>query len=245
MLRPLCTCVFMIAGCSSVPPNSPSIETDAPVAQTALPENAAAMPLTALAVQRALDRFETIVNRVKPVAEQSCRNRAPKLNCQFTILLDTRLNQPPNAFQTLEKDDQPVIVFTLSMLLSAQNDDELAFILGHESAHHIQGHLLKKQQNALAGALLFGKITSLAGGPPITVRTAQDIGTFMGGRTYSKKFELQADALGTQITHAAGYDPVRGATFFRRISDPGNAFFGTHPPNQKRIEMVRNVAARL
>ena len=186
MLRPLCTCVFMIAGCSSVPPNSPSIETDAPVAQTALPESAAALPLTALAVQRALDRFETIVNRVKPVAEQSCRNRAPKLNCQFTILLDTRLNQPPNAFQTLEKDDQPVIVFTLSMLLSAQNDDELAFILGHESAHHIQGHLLKKQQNSLAGALLFGRLTSLAGGPPITVRTAQDIGTFMGGRTYSK-----------------------------------------------------------
>jgi predicted Zn-dependent protease len=103
----------------------------------------------------------------------------------------------------------------------------------------------EKQQNALAGALLFGRLTSLAGGPPITFRTAQDIGTVMGGRTYWEKFELQADALGIQITHAADYDPVRGAAFFSRISDPGTAFLGTHPPNQKRIETVGGVVARL
>ena len=67
----------------------------------------------------------------------------------------------------------------------------------------------------------------------------------MGGRTYWKKFELQTDALGIQITHAADYDLLRGAAFFSRISDPGNAFPGTHPPNQKRIETVVGVVARL
>jgi predicted Zn-dependent protease len=67
----------------------------------------------------------------------------------------------------------------------------------------------------------------------------------MGGCTYWKKFELQADALGIQITHAAVYDPVRGAAFFSSISDPGNAFLGTHPPNQKRIETVGGVVAKL
>ena len=72
----------------------------------------------------------------------------------------------------------------------------------------------EKQQNALAGALLFGRVNSLTGGPPITFRTAQNIGKVMGGRTYWKKFELQAAALGIQITHAAQYDPVRGAAFF-------------------------------
>jgi hypothetical protein len=50
-----------------------------------------------------------------------------------------RPDQPLNAFQTLYKVDQPVIVFTLSMLLSARDDNELAFILGRESTHHIQG----------------------------------------------------------------------------------------------------------
>ena len=67
----------------------------------------------------------------------------------------------------------------------------------------------------------------------------------MGGRTYWKKFELQTDALGIQITYAADYDPLRGAAFFSRISDPGNAFPGKHPPNQKRIETVSGVVARL
>ena len=130
-------------------PNSPTRETGDAVAQTALPGTAAAQSLTPQTVQQALDRFATTVNRLKPVAEQSCRNRAPKLNCRFKILLDTRPGQPPNAFQTLDKDNQPVIVFTLSMLLSAQNDDELAFILGLESAHHIQGHLLKNSKMRL------------------------------------------------------------------------------------------------
>ena len=103
----------------------------------------------------------------------------------------------------------------------------------------------EKPQNALAEALLFGRLTSLAGGQPITFRTAQDVGTVMGGRTYWEKFELQTDALGIQITHATDYDPLRGAAFFSRISVPGNAFPGTHPPNQKRIETVVGVIARL
>ena len=96
----------------------------------------------------------------------------------------------------------------------------------------------EKQQNALAEALLFGRLTSLAGGPPITFRTAQDVGTVMGGRTYWEKFELQTDALGIQITHATDYDPLRGAAFFSRISDPGNAFPGTDFP--ERIHPTRN-----
>ena len=67
----------------------------------------------------------------------------------------------------------------------------------------------------------------------------------MGGRTYWKKFELQTDALGIQITHAADYDLLRGTAFFSRISGPGNAFPETHPLNQKRIETVVGVVARL
>jgi len=96
----------------------------------------------------------------------------------------------------------------------------------------------EQQQNAPAGVLLIGRLTSLAGEPPIIFRAAQDIDIVMGGRTYSEKFELQADALGIQITHAADYDPVRGAALFTRISDPGNAFPGTHFP--ERIRPTRN-----
>jgi len=62
--------------------------------------------------------------------------------------------------------------------------------------------------------------------------------------TYSKDFELEADALGTVITAQAGFDPLLGADFFFRIPDPGNSFLGTHPANADRVAIVRRTAAR-
>jgi predicted Zn-dependent protease len=67
----------------------------------------------------------------------------------------------------------------------------------------------------------------------------------LGLRSYSKTYELQADALGTLIAANAGYDPLRGVAFFTRIPDPGDAFLGTHPPNCRRIKIVREAAASL
>jgi predicted Zn-dependent protease len=72
-----------------------------------------------------------------------------------------------------------------------------------------------------------------------------DIGAGVGARSYSKNFELEADGLGTVITHRAGFNPVKGAEYFTQIPDPGNRFLGTHPPNAQRIETVRRVAAGL
>ncbi|MEL6518654.1 MAG: M48 family metalloprotease, partial [Pseudomonadota bacterium] len=77
------------------------------------------------------------------------------------------------------------------------------------------------------------------------VETAQRIGGTVGARRFAKDFELEADALGTRIAAAAGYDPVRGAEFFNRIPDPGDQFLGTHPPNADRMATVRRVAAGL
>ncbi|MDZ4136092.1 MAG: M48 family metalloprotease, partial [Paracoccaceae bacterium] len=67
----------------------------------------------------------------------------------------------------------------------------------------------------------------------------------VGARRYSKGFELEADALGAEIALRAGLDPVRGAQFFARIPDPGDAFLGTHPPNADRMATVRAAVAHL
>ncbi len=195
--------------------------------------------------QSAIKGFSIVVSRLTHLVERTCRRRAPQMNCQFVILLDTRLNQPPNAFQPLEKNDQPVIVFTLAMLATVQNDDELAFVLDHESAHHIQGHLQQKRQNAFAGALILGGLSTLVGAAPDAIRDAQDYGMILGQRSYSKTYELQADALGTLIAPNARYDPLRGLVFFTRIADPGDVFLGTHPPNRRWIKIVREAAAHL
>jgi predicted Zn-dependent protease len=189
--------------------------------------------------------FVTAVERVEPVAEQFCRARTQGQPCDFRIVIDDRPGQPPNAFQTLDRAGRPVIGLTLPLIAGARNVDEIAFVLGHEAAHHILGHIPQQQDSAAAGAILAGVLATLGGGDDAAVRAAQDVGATLGARRYSQAFELQADALGTEIAFRAGFDPVRGAAFFDRLGDPGNQFLGTHPPNAQRKATVRRVVAGL
>jgi predicted Zn-dependent protease len=186
-----------------------------------------------------------VVQRVEPVAERECRARAPSSNCDFRIVVDDRPGQPVNAYQTLDRNGQPILAFTLPMIASVRNADELAFVMGHEAAHHIAGHIPRQQQSAAAGALILGGIAAVTGAGQGAVDQAARLGAGVGGRAFSKEFELEADALGTVIAHESGYNPVRGVEFFSQIPDPGNRFLGTHPPNAQRIETVRRVASRL
>ena len=105
--------------------------------------------------------------------------------------------------------------------------------------------MARLNQNATAGAAIGGILASVLGGGAGAVQQAQQAGALVGGRAYSKDFELEADALGTVIAARAGYDPVLGAEFFTRLRDPGNVFLGTHPPNADRIDIVRETAANL
>jgi predicted Zn-dependent protease len=230
--------VLFVAGCVAPPPAPQRPE---PQAQAVQPSGIAAR----LSAQRAARQFVSVVSTVEPVAERECRARTEGVNCDFQIVVDDRVGQPANAFQTLDRSGRPVIAFTLALIRDVRNADELAFVMGHETAHHIAGHIRRQRENASAGAVIFGGLAVLTGGDASTVRSAQELGAAMGARSYSKEFELEADALGTVIAKHAGYDPVKGAQFFTRIPDPGNRFLGTHPPNAQRLEIVRQVAARL
>lgn len=190
-------------------------------------------------------QFVAVANTVEPAAERACRARAAMRDCDFLIVVDDRPGQPPNAFQTLDKNGRPLLIFTVSLLDTVDNVDELAFIMGHEAAHHILGHLGRQADNATVGSVILSGVAVLSGASDVVVREAGRLGAEIGARRYSKEFELEADALGTVITADAGYDPVRGAVFFTRIPDPGDRFLGTHPPNAERMDIVRRTAARL
>lgn len=189
--------------------------------------------------------FTEVVDRVAPVATEVCRQRTRGQNCNFLIAVDDRPGAPPNAFQTLDDYGRPVLVFTLALIADARNADELAFVMGHEAAHHIADHIGRQQTEALTGAIVAGTLASLSGADAASIRAAQDFGAQVGSRRYSKDYELEADALGTEIAWRAGYDPLRGAQFFARLPDPGDRFLGTHPPNAQRYEVVRQTMARL
>lgn len=190
------------------------------------------------APSQAARNFITAVDAVEPVAEQICRARTRGINCDFRIAVDDRPGEAPNAFQSLDAYGRPILAFNLALIANARNVDELAFVIGHEAAHHISGHIPQQQQSASQGALLAGILVAATGGDDATIQQAQKIGASVGARRFSKGFELEADSLGTEITERAGFDALRGAAFFDRLPDPGNKFLGTHPPNAARRATV-------
>jgi predicted Zn-dependent protease len=199
-------------------------------------------PLTA---SQAAENFVTVVERVEPLAEVICRQRTRNTNCDFRIVVDDRSGQPANAFQTVDEQGRPTLGFTLALIAEARNADEIAFVLGHEASHHILGHIPRQQQSAMTGAILAGVLASAGGGDQAAIESAQQIGASLASRSYSKEYELQADALGSEIALRAGYDALRGAAFFDRLPDPGDRFLGSHPANAERKAVVREVQSRL
>lgn len=225
----------LLSACVTVEPTT----TSSPVATSTAVDPARISGSTATA------NFRTAVARVEPVAESICRQRAPGINCDFLIRVDPNRNAPPNAFQSLDRSGRPVLTFTQALIADARNGDEIAFVIGHESSHHIEQHIARQQRSAATGALVGGLIASVAGANSATVNEISRVSAGVGARRFSKDHELEADALGTLITSRAGFNPVRGAAFFTRIPDPGDRFLGTHPPNSARIEVVRRTAAGL
>ena len=226
--------VLALTGCVEIDP--------APKEQP-VPKPTISAPVVTKSV--AARNFLAVVKRMEPVAESECRARTSGANCDFNIVVDDRAGQPSNAYQTLDKNGRPIIAFTSALLAEARNRDELAFILGHEAAHHIRGHIPKSQQRAVAGAVVGGLLAAVLGAGDGSIQEAQRLGGAVGARSYSKNFELEADELGAIITAHAGYNPLRGAEFFNRIPDPGDQFLGSHPPNADRIETVRRTVANM
>jgi Zn-dependent protease with chaperone function len=214
-------------------------------ANTANGPIALSAPVPGSVPQAAVETFVGVVGRVEPVAEALCRDRARGVSCDLQIVVHPDPKLPPNAFQMQDPRGRPVVGFTLSLIAGARNADEIAFVLGHESAHHILGHIAKREQTAMAGALVAAVLAQGAGADAEAIRAAQDLGAEVGARTYSRDFELEADALGAEIALRAGFDPVRGAAFFDRLPDPGDQFLGSHPPNAQRKAIVARTVAAL
>ncbi|WP_372603047.1 M48 family metalloprotease [Actibacterium sp.] len=193
----------------------------------------------------ALNNFEAVRRKVEPVAEAECRARTRGMNCNFLIGVDATMFAEANAFQGLDDNNRPVIAFTVALIADARNVDELAFVLGHEAAHHILAHLAEQERNAAIGADLMAEEAARRGASEREREKAREVGAYLGALAFSQEMELEADALGTVIAAQAGYDPLHGAQYFNRMDDPGNKMLGTHPPNSKRLKVVQDVVDSL
>jgi len=189
--------------------------------------------------------FARVATTMEPVIERECSAKTTGLDCDFRIVIDGNPNSPANAYQTLDANKRPLIAFTQKLILGAGNADELAFVMGHEGAHHILNHIRRQKQNSVAGAVILGGLATLSGAAPAGVEEAVKLGAQVGVRRYSKDFELEADYLGAKLTALGGYSPVTGSEFIKRIPDPGDRFLGTHPSNDERLQVVQKALSEI
>lgn len=126
---------------------------------------------------------------------------------------------------------------------------ELAFIVGHELAHTVAQHLVKRYRTLQQQQLLVGLV---AAGAAVATRNA-GAGAQQAGRWavdaaslladvaasgYSQEQELEADQLGIRYVMRAGYDPQAALALledFERFDNPW-PFLRTHPYIAKRRE---------
>ena len=209
--------------------------------------------------------FTRVRDRVEPVAERFCAEETePGTVCDYDIVVDPARDEI-NAYQTYV-DATPTLIFTPAFLSVVANDDELAFVMGHEAGHHIAGHLDKKETQhtagAIGGALLGATILVLAaaaGAQPsqsdidAMVIGGGALGGAAGGIAYSQTYELEADTIGAYVAEAAGFDPERGAVVFPRLEhadhpepeDGHAAFWSTHPSSPERLAAASLVAEQI
>lgn len=226
----------------STPPQSSS----APQTREAPVETRVSAPVrtTRQSPREAARNFISVLSRMEPAVEREClARRTRSINCDFQFVVDDRLDLEPNAFQTEDSMGRPVIGFTVSLIAAANNADELAFVVGHEASHHVLNHLDRKSGSAAAGAVILGGLAAAAGADQRTISTIQQVGASVGSRVYSREWELEADYLGAVVTLNAGYDPVNGAEFFRRMPDPGDRILGSHPSRAARMAQVQRAVA--
>lgn len=252
--------VFLVAACGTTyqVPETNAVHEQAAQRMFAEEQN----PFTAksgekLSIWDAETQFRNVVMRVEPVAERFCRQETAdrtNFDCNISIRINNRL-PVRNALQYYE-NGRPVVEFTRLMIGDARNSDELAFIIGHEMGHHIGQHQHKKQQQQVAGAIILGALTAYGqayansvspyryrGNDQRDLENSMAIGAGVGVMAYSQTYELESDVIGTAIAKAAGYDPVRGARVFARpepqkTTNGRLSFWGTHPPDVKRIATV-------
>lgn len=129
--------------------------------------------------------------------------------------------------------------------------DELAFILGHELAHTVAQHLVKRyrtlQQQALLMSVLSVGASAITHGASPSVqeagRLALDAASVLQdvrNSGFSQEQELEADQLGIRYVMRAGFDPQASLdllTDFQRFDSP-SPFLRTHPYMALRREYL-------
>lgn len=118
--------------------------------------------------------------------------------------------------------------------------DEVAFVLGHEMAHVIRKHAMKRIVRNVGVEVISAVLSRGA-----LSHWLRRSGIKLLQSAHSQEAELEADQLGARMAALAGYDPGGAVRFFQRIRalrevPEGLAdYFASHPPEALRMAELK------
>ena len=130
----------------------------------------------------------------------------------------------------------------------ADNDAQLATVLGHETAHVTARHAAERysQQMAVAAGTTLAAVALNESDSKYKGEIAAVLGagvTFGIILPYSRLQELEADRVGVDYMARAGYPTREAITFWEKMAAEGGprqpAFLSTHPAPETRMEQLR------
>lgn len=142
-----------------------------------------------------------------------------------------------------------MMVVWSGLLLRAENEAQLAAVLGHELGHYLERHSVEQLRAAKDRAML-AQLVGLIGG--IGGALGQ-VGLLAHAFAFSREHEARADRLGMRLMQQAGYDGREAAVVWDNLlsemkvtggADAGKNFdmLATHPATEERRNELKKLA---
>lgn len=187
------------------------------------------------------ERVRRIANRMIPIVSQD----VPHAKWETAVFEDST----PNAFAL----PGGKIGIHTGLLDLVDNDDQLAFVIGHEVAHVVMRHGGQRlsQQVLLTGVTTFAQY-SMRNNPAeqqALAMAAFGVGSQVGVTLpFSRSHESEADRYGMEYMAKAGYDPREAPKLWKKMMEvskrSGGAppeWLSTHPAGRNRIRQMEQL----
>ena len=181
------------------------------------------------------ERAEAIGGRLAAVSDRQ------DITYKFYVLEDKELNAMalPGGFIYINRG-----------LIEILNDDELAYVLGHETGHVAARHIAKKLQANMGYQLILGiafaSVGDGSGESAADIARGVDTVYSLVGLSYSRKDEYEADRLAVKYAFRAGFNSYGSLSALEKIKQEEGPnwkvleYFRTHPYVDERIKALKD-----